>query len=329
MKLFSEIHSRYFYIINEILKVATHHPLTSADITILVAELGFAETTLALTPSLLNSNQEGYCLLTNSPAGYAPITKNPPLLTLTTLQKRWLKTIIMDKRFALFSTEPALYYSLLTDIEPLYNTNDILSIDMANDGDAYESPEYQQRFVLILQAIQQGKVLRIAYESGKGNSISADFAPYKLEFSMKDDKFRLVAIRMRDKRLRSLYKLNLSRILSVTVMEWNTPDGLGQYLESLRMPHPVEIQITNERNGFERIFTQLSNFERISEYAETNKTCLMKIYYYEVDEMELLITLLSFGPVIRVLGHSDFKQKFVERIIKQQQLTTPSTSCEI
>lgn len=86
------------------------------------------------------------------------------------------------------------------------------------------------------------------------------------------------------------------------------------------MPLPVEIEITNERNGFERIFTQLSNFERISEYDETTRKYLMRIYYYEVDETELLITLLSFGPVIRVLGPHHFKQQFVERIARQKQL---------
>ncbi len=322
MELFNEIHSRYFYIITEILKLAANHKLTSHDIASLITKLGFAETSLSLTPPLLNTNGDGYCLLQSDPPGYRSVIKNIPSPTLTTMQQRWLKTIMSDKRFALFTHEEETAYSslLADDIQPLYNMDDLISIDMANDGDAYDQEEYKELFSTILQGIQRKKVLLITYESGKGNHLSAYFAPHKLEYSMKDDKFRLIAVRIRDQKLRSLYKLNLSRIISVDIQTWNSPPDLGAYIQNLRMPYPIEIKITNERNGFERIFTQLSNFERISEYDELTKTCLMKIYYYEVDEMELLITLLSFGPVIHVLGPESFRTQFIQRIKNQQQL---------
>ncbi|SDE79805.1 WYL domain-containing protein [Sporomusa acidovorans] len=322
MELFSEIHSRYFYIISEILKTAAVRKLTGEDIAATVSRLGFAETSLELTPQLLNITNNGYFLLKNDSSGYIPLVENVPPLTLTTLQKRWLKAIIEDKRFALFAdkNERNFYRSLLSDIEPLYNPNHLITVDMASDGDPYDSDEYKNIFSTILQAIQTGKVLLIRYESGKGNRLSSYFAPYKLEYSMKDDKFRLVCVRVRQKKFRSLYKLNLSRITSVELMDWNTLSDLAGYVQSLRVPEPIEIEITNERNGFERIFTQLSNFERVSEYFEDTKCCLMKIYYYEVDEMELLITLLSFGPVIRILGPERFKKQAVERITAQKQL---------
>jgi predicted DNA-binding transcriptional regulator YafY len=197
-----------------------------------------------------------------------------------------------------------------------------MPVDMANDGDNYEDISYQEIFRTLLSAIQTRKVLLITYESGKGNRLSAYFAPYKLEYALKDDKFRLVAVRIRDNKLRSLYKLNLSHITSAEILTWNAPADLKSFIHSQRMKTPVEIEITNERNGFERIFTQLSNFERISEYDEETKTCHMKIFYYEVDEMELFITLLSFGPVIRVVGPEHFRDMYIERIKKQQELLT-------
>jgi hypothetical protein len=51
----------------------------------------------------------------------------------------------------------------------------------------------------------------------------------------------------------------------------------------------------------------------------------MKIFYYETDEMELLITLMSFGPVIRVLGPMPFRQQLIERIEKQKKLLYDSS----
>lgn len=322
MEIFSEIHNRYFYILSEILKASAARKLSGDEIAAMVVNLGFAETALGLTPQLLNTTSDGYYLLKNDPDGYASVVTSIPPLTLTILQKRWLKAIFEDKRFTLFAdvTSCAYYKSLLSDIEPLFNPAHLIAVDMANDGDDYANEEYKAKFSAILNALQERKVLLLTYESGKGNRLSAYFAPHKLEYSTKDDKFRLIGVRIRQKKLRSLYKLNLSRITSVKVMDWQSPTDLTAYIQNLRVPEPVEIEITNERNGFERIFTQLSNFERISEYSEETKTCFMKIYYYEVDEMELLITLLSFGPVIRILGHERFRKKIAERIVAQRQL---------
>lgn len=324
MEIFSEIHSRYFYIISEILKGASQGSLSGKDIGGIVATLGFAETAVTLPAKLLNANGEGYYVLKEESARYTPVLKGDPPLLLTEYQKRWLKAIVTDKRFSLFADESQCneYEKLLSDIQPLYDSQHFINVDMANDGDDYESTEYRKIFKGIMQGIQDNKIILITYESGKGNRLSAYFAPYKLEYSSKDDKFRLCGVRVRQGRMRSLYKLNLSRIRSVAVLEYHRPEHLASYIKSLRMPLPVEIEITNERNGFERIFTQLSNFERISEYDENTKKCLMKIYYYEVDEMELLITLLSFGPVIRVIGPEVFKKQLVARIAKQKQLFT-------
>lgn len=322
MEIFSEIHSRYFYIISEILKVTSKRSLSGKDIGEIVARLGFAETVVTLPGKLLNANPEGYYVLKEESARYTPVLKNDPPLLLTEYQKRWIKTIIRDKRFSLFADESQRneYERLLSQVEPLYDSQHFINVDMANDGDDYESTEYKSIFQGIMQGIQENKIVLVTYESGKGNRLSAYFAPYKLEYSSKDDKFRLCGVRVRQGRMRSLYKLNLARIRSVEIMAYNRPENLASYIKKLRMPLPVEIQITNERNGFERIFTQLSSFERISEYDENTGKCLMKIYYYEVDEMELLITLLSFGPVIKVLGPKEFKEKLVERIVRQQQL---------
>nr|WP_092069618.1 WYL domain-containing protein [Dendrosporobacter quercicolus]NSL47533.1 WYL domain-containing protein [Dendrosporobacter quercicolus DSM 1736]SDL93213.1 WYL domain-containing protein [Dendrosporobacter quercicolus] len=324
MGIFNEIHSRYFYIISEILKAASVGSLHSKDIAGIVAKLGFAETALTLPAKLLNVNGEGYYVLNEESSGYRPVLKGDPPFLLTEYQKRWMRAIVKDKRFLLFIDESQyqLYEELLSNVEPLYDSRHFITVDMANDGDDYESKEYRLIFKSIMQGIQDNKIILITYESGKGNRLSGYFAPYKLEYSIKDDKFRLCGIRVRQGRMRSLYKLNLSRMRSVEIMDNHRPENLASYVRSLRMPLPVEIEITNERNGFERIFTQLSNFERVSEYDENTKRCLMKIYYYEVDEMELLITLLSFGPVIKVIGPEHFKEQLIGRIAKQKQLLT-------
>lgn len=306
----------------EILQAASREHLNAKDVTEIIARLGFAETAVSLPEKLFNTSGDGYYVLKEKFSAYAPVIKNDPPLLLTEYQKRWIKAMINDQRFSLFVDESQWQYykELFSDVEPLYDSQHLFTIDIANDGDDYESQEYRDIFKAIVQGIQNNKVILITYESGKGNCLSAYFAPYKLEYSSKDDKFRLCGIRVRQGRMRSLYKLNLSRICSVEIMEYDRPKQLVSYIRKLRMPLPVEIEITNERNGFERVFMQLSNFERVSEFDETTGKCLMKIYYYEVDEMELLITMLSFGPVVKVIGPDGFKKQVVQRIAKQKQL---------
>ncbi len=81
----------------------------------------------------------------------------------------------------------------------------------------------------------------------------------------------------------------------------------------------VEILITDFRNGFERCFFQLSTYERETSYNELTNECTMKLFYNSDYETELLITLMSFGPAIKVLGPERFKRQFVKRLKKQMK----------
>ena len=46
------------------------------------------------------------------------------------------------------------------------------------------------------------------------------------------------------------------------------------------------------------------------------------LYYEREDETELLIRVLSFGPVLKVIFPDDFVKKLCERLEKQKNLRT-------
>jgi hypothetical protein len=54
--------------------------------------------------------------------------------------------------------------------------------------------------------------------------------------------------------------------------------------------------------------------------ADTNNFDVSHIYYDKHDENELLIRILSFGPVIKVLEPDNFLQLVKERVRKQSEL---------
>ena len=49
-------------------------------------------------------------------------------------------------------------------------------------------------------------------------------------------------------------------------------------------------------------------------------TWICSLYYDPADETELLIELLSFGPVIRILGPERFLSQVRERVRRQHEL---------
>ena len=49
---------------------------------------------------------------------------------------------------------------------------------------------------------------------------------------------------------------------------------------------------------------------------------LIGVFYEKEDETELLIRVLSFGPVLKVIFPDDFVKKLCERLEKQKKLRT-------
>ena len=52
---------------------------------------------------------------------------------------------------------------------------------------------------------------------------------------------------------------------------------------------------------------------------ETGK-CNVKLLYDRADETEVLIRLLSFGPVLEIISPQDMRNKAAERVKRQMEL---------
>ena len=78
------------------------------------------------------------------------------------------------------------------------------------------------------------------------------------------------------------------------------------------------LEITDERNALERAMLQFSYLakrtERIGE-----KTFRMTLRYRQEDETELLIKIISFGPLVKVVEPDSFASRIRERIGRQFQ----------
>lgn len=179
--LFSEIYGSYFNVVAAVLSEASDGKLTDRRMTELVREKAFAESALAI-PAALKSGT--WPLLDQE---YHSILHHKPTMPLTMLQKRWLKALLSDPRIALFDPDT----TGLEDVDPLYAQDTFILFDQYADGDPYGDPAYIACFQTALKAIRKKRKLRIRFRGHTGARHSIECIPYRLEYSAKDDKFRL------------------------------------------------------------------------------------------------------------------------------------------
>ena len=227
-----------------------------------------------------------------------------PTMPLTTLQKQWLKAISLDPRVKLFGVS----FPALEGVEPLFTAADYCVYDKYGDGDPFEDEEYIRQFRTVLSAIRQKAQISFEMCNRKGKSVRLRCRPLRLEYSEKDDKVRFITAGRRRGAT-----VNLARIKDCALYTGNKHAPLA-----VREPvyDTLSVRITDERNAMERFMLHFAHFEKQAERID-GAHYLVHIRYDREDETELVIRILSFGPLVEVLGSERFRQLIIQRL-KQQ-----------
>ena len=298
--IFSELYSAYYNTVAKILKTAVDHPLQKNELRLIVENTAFGESILNIAPA---PDEERWQLIHAD--GTTPI-RNIPSIPLTDLQKRWLKAVSLDPRLRLFADE----FPDIPDVEPLFSQEDFFVFDRYTDGDPYEDETYIKNFRLILDAIRNRYPLSIDTTTRKGNMTRFVVLPEYLEYSEKDDKFRLISS---GNRYGST--TNLGRIVSCK--PYDKPFDISHDRSCQSKPRTVEFELVNKRNALERVLLHFAHFEKEAEKLEDGKY-LVRITYDKDDETELVIRILSFGPMIKVTAPQSFVDLIKDRLIHQK-----------
>lgn len=298
--IFSELYSAYYNVMAKVIDSAIDHPLRKGELYEIIEKYAFSESVLTIEKAI---SDEKWQLVTKE--GSTPL-KNKATVPLTTLQKRWLKAISLDPRMKLFGE----VFPELEDVKPLFTEEDYVIFDKYADGDPYEDEEYINNFRLILSAVREKKPLKISMMSRTGGIIHFSIMPDCLEYSEKDDKFRLIGAGKK-----YADTVNLARIVSCRLYEGEyIPDGKRVRIHT--GPRTVTFELTDERNALERVLLHFAHFEKQAEKLD-DKRYNVSITYDKEDETELLIRILSFGPMIKVTGPDKFINLIKERLNNQ------------
>ena len=297
--IFSELYSAYYNTVAAILSRITLGECSEKELQRIVTEHAFGESALTILPAL---KSEKWQLVRSDMT--TPL-EHKPTMPLTTLQKRWLKAISLDSRVKLFGVE----FPTLDGVEPLFTPSDYYVYDKYTDGDPFEDEEYVRQFRVILEAIRQNTQIRFEMVNRKGNVMFVRCRPIRLEYSEKDDKFRVITAGWR-----AVTTVNLSRIKHCT------PCGHENPLDNEPREVAQEtliLKVTDERNALERVMLHFAHFEKQAEKLGEDHY-LVKIKYAHDDDAEMVIRILSFGPRVEVLGPESLKNLVIEKLKKQK-----------
>lgn len=296
--IFSELYSAYYNTVAAIISGIIDGEHSEKELQKIVADRAFGESVLTILPSLKTEKWQ----LVRS--GMTTSIEHKPTMPLTTLQKQWLKAISLDPRVKLFGVE----FPDLEDVEPLFTSADYHVYDKYGDGDPFEDEEYIRQFRIILEAIRKDSQIKFEMVNRKGNTMFVRCRPVRLEYSEKDDKFRLITAGWR-----AVSTVNLAKIRSCSHYTGER-QSVGE--EKTVIYDTITVKIRDERNAMERFMLHFAHFEKQAEKLD-RKNYLVKIKYVHDDEPEMVIRILSFGPMVEVLGSESFRKLIIEKLKKQ------------
>lgn len=300
--IFSELYSVYYHTVAKIIEAAFDPEVTEKDLQRCVAKEAFSESVLTILPALKSGK---WPLLHED---LSPVLQHRPTMPLTTLEKRWLKAIAEDPRVKLFD----VCFPGLEDVQPLFTKEDYKIYDQYADGDPFEDENYIRNFRLILSAIRNDRPVRITMTSRRGREVWIRCFPKGFEYSVKDDKIRIIAAGCKFR------QFNLGR---VTGCQYYNGNGPWREKPKTERRKDLTLLITDERNALERAMLHFAHFEKQAERLKDDKY-ILRLKYYENDETEMVIRVLAFGPYVQVLEPQSFVNLIKERLISQK-------SCEL
>ena len=248
------------------------------------------------------------------------------VLPLTTLEIRWIKTILSDERIVCFFSERQLDFIKVymdteyPEITPL-PVNNLVNFDKHIPIDSIEKLAEQSLITTLIKAINQKMLVDITYVTRYGKEIVGEFKPIVIEFSKRNNKFQA---QMQSCENNRFYSINLSQIISLTIV----PDEF-EYFETLQNyekhrelnERSVDIQFYDVRNTADRILTEFSPWKKYCEYDRETKIYTLHLFYQKDEELDLVVRLMGYGGNIHFVNkeHS-IAREILRRYEKQRSI---------
>lgn len=243
------------------------------------------------------------------------------VIPLTAWELRWLCTILHDDKMNLFLSSNTInkLLALMPDsIKPI-NISDIVVFDRYHSKGHKPNAEF---FQAIVSALHKCVRLQIKYKDGKGRKYKGTYCPLHIEYSKRDDRFRLYVVDDASMRVRIM---NIDGITSINTCDSSfDPNDYQKILSDFLQENSdsITVEFFDTKNIPDRLLNEFAPWRKQCELIDPEaKLYRFTLYYYKYDEIDVLIRLMSYGPFIRFVDKDHFINKeLMKRIEKQNEL---------
>ena len=177
---------------------------------------------------------------------------------------------------------------------------------------------------ILYEAILKTQKVHIVYNNWEGQERHVTCSPVRVEYSRRDDVFRLWYVHHSKLQIRII---NIPRIIYIKELigkHFNLKEQ-GEILDKLYEKTMTSIQVQfyqGVKNLPDRILTEFSLWKKKCVYDSSERKFTMTLYYSTLDEKEIMIRLLSYGPYIKVIASEDnyVLSEIKERIVAQREI---------
>lgn len=327
MELFHEYKNKYFHLVFRILNLA-QNGLYKDEIIRLIEKEEYDEKIIGkdfktFEGMLLNqySKIDNFNFLEERDGKYYSILNNegsiPLKVRFSKLEKSWLNGMIQEPVVqALLGKETV---EKLEDalIEVKEGSNEVIEFTnkVKNDFDI-DLEKISKDFYTILEGIINEKPILYSNVDRNGNEYNNQLAlPIRIEYSLKDDKFRASLYSLEEQRsiMVNLHTLKEVKIAHNVSSKIKREDVLKKLKEKKYSEVPITIELEDIRGAMERCFMSFSSFERNSRNISENKYEI-DIYYYTFEEDEVIRKIMSLGPYVKVKSPDRVRGIVIDKI---------------
>lgn len=335
MELFHEYKNKYFHLVFRILNLA-QNGLYKDEIIRLIEKEEYDEKIIGkdfktFEGMLLNqySKIDNFNFLEERDGKYYSILNNedsiPLKVRFSKLEKSWLNGMIKEPVVqALLGKETLekLEAGLATVKE---GSNEVIEFTnkVKNDFDV-DLEKLSKDFYTILEGIIDEKPIIYCNVDKNGNEYNNQLAlPIRIEYSLKDDRFRASVYSLEEKRsiMINLHTLKEVKIAQNVNTKIKREDVLKILKEKKYSEIPITIELEDIRGAMERCFMSFSSFERNSRTISENKYEI-DIYYYTFEEDEVIRKIMSLGPYVKVKSPDRVRDIVIDKIRKALRFET-------
>lgn len=333
MELFNEVKNRYFQLVFRIINECAGGKAKN-ELLRIVDEGEFEQKVIgknqqSFADMILNRccENENLNLLREKEGLFFPSVKSdgktPLPVRFTKLEKSWIKALLDKPEIKMLLSEKTLeklhkeFDGFDTTIKDEYfEITNTIKLPEIKQQEAYE-----QNFRHILNALIQEKPIRYSNTDKKGNIHKNKLAlPVSIEYSMRDARFRVSLYSIDDNRpiMANIFTLSNIRIVDEEVgIDRETAKKL--LFEQKYSAEPVILEVTDKRTAMERCFMCFSGMERTARDLGKNKYEI-QLKYYLFEEDNLIHSIISLGPYVKVVSPQRIADEIVKRVKKSISL---------